>query len=320
QLKAKVELLQHSRTADVCAQQAIDALPQPPGLHDELAQRLRSLGAALLVHVQLDAGLGAHSHRLRDAIRSVEQLLDVHPEVSAHWRGIKKVADRARHEPLVAESAGSAEQEQDLVPVVQALEVVDQAVELKEHAAALPSGTKALDTRCTCGALAFSSRAGPAAGAPRETGTPRLTVKHHFEFRTDAECFVPLEEFNLRVVGFRGVDRSLAKWQPFVRRRARLDAEAARGRGADQQDPSGADPKVDAVWAAERDRLLRDVDALPDPRGPRRVSRLATSDTSQSTDLASLFRNLGGTTAAVVRAAPMPAPPAAPPVDGCKQQ
>ena len=82
QLKAKLELLQQSRTADQCAQQAIDALGPPPELRDELATRLRSRGAALLVPAQLDAGLGATSHRLGDAIRSVERLLDVHPEVS----------------------------------------------------------------------------------------------------------------------------------------------------------------------------------------------------------------------------------------------
>ncbi|CAK0838417.1 unnamed protein product [Prorocentrum cordatum] len=165
QLKAKVELIKQSRTADSRAQQA--SMPLTPYFHVPNFAMSSPNGYGRS---------GRHSWFMRSWMLAW---------ISAHWCGIKKATDWGGiKKQLVAESAGSAEQEQDLAPVLHALEVAEYAVEPKEHAAAPLNVPKALGMRCACGALVFSSCAEPSAGAPRGTGTPWLAVKKHFEFRS----------------------------------------------------------------------------------------------------------------------------------------
>ncbi|CAK0850494.1 unnamed protein product, partial [Prorocentrum cordatum] len=120
QLNAKVELLQQPRTTDLRAQQAIDVLPPPPERmsspsgYGRSGRRYWFMRSWMLARRRILADEGA-----RYALLSSSSTFTPRVELTG---AASEAADRARHEPLAAESASNAEAAAGSRPVLQALE------------------------------------------------------------------------------------------------------------------------------------------------------------------------------------------------------
>ncbi|CAK0809837.1 unnamed protein product [Prorocentrum cordatum] len=81
----------------------------PLKVEEEFKQRMVALGKALLLHWRADGVLGAHRHRLGDALRALHAATGLSEESLDTFKQIKKQGDLARHLPLRVAAPGDVE-------------------------------------------------------------------------------------------------------------------------------------------------------------------------------------------------------------------
>ncbi|CAK0807740.1 unnamed protein product [Prorocentrum cordatum] len=76
---------------------SIRSLVAPDSLVSMLSDRLTKLGKSLLLHWELDAQQGHHSHNMGEALRNVAHLFQLPPGMHKQYLLVKKDGDKARH-------------------------------------------------------------------------------------------------------------------------------------------------------------------------------------------------------------------------------